>query len=95
MNRLNLAFSYDPTKRIQHFGGPKMVEDTIPNRCPVSSKISEWHVVQGAMDIFDHTVNTVSTSDSSHDTVLVIFQNQSTICGQVRTDDKLLNNTRK
>ena len=76
MNRLNLAISYDSMKRINTSLGQKMVEDTLPNRCPVSSVISEWHVVQGAMDNFDHTEITVSGKDSSHDTVLVIFQNQ-------------------
>jgi hypothetical protein len=76
MNRLNLAISYDSMKRINTSVAQKMVEDTLPNRCPVSSMISEWHVVQGAMDNFDHTENTVSGKDSSHDTVLVIFQNQ-------------------
>ena len=76
MNRLNLAISYDSMKRMNTSAAQKMVEDTLPNRCPVSSMISEWHVVQGAMDNFDHAENTVSGKDSSHDTVLVIFQNQ-------------------
>ena len=76
MNRMNLAISYDSMKRINTSVAQKMVEDTLPNRCPVSPKISEWHVVQGAMDNFDHTENTDSGKDSSHDTVLVIFQNQ-------------------
>ena len=76
MNRFYLAISYDSMKRINTSVVPKMVEDTLPNRCPVSSMISEWHVVQGAMDNFDHTENTISGRDSSHDNVLVIFQNQ-------------------
>ena len=69
MNRMNLAISYDSMKRINTSVAQKMVEDTLPNRCPVSPKISEWHVVQGAMDNFDHTENTVSGKDSSHDRV--------------------------
>ena len=69
MNRLNLAISYDSMKRINASAAQKMVEDTLPNRCPVSSMISEWHVAQGAMDKFDHTENTVSGKDDSHDTV--------------------------
>ena len=76
MNRMNLAISYDSMQRINTSVALKMVEDTLPNRCPVSSKISERHVVQGAMDNFDHTENTVTGKYSSHDTVLVIFQNQ-------------------
>ena len=76
MNRLNLAISYDSMKRINTSLGQKMVEDTLPNRCPVSSVISEWHVVQGAMDNFDLTEITVSGKDSNHHTALVIFQNQ-------------------
>ena len=47
-----------------------------PNRCPVSKAIYKWHVVQGAVDNFDHTENTVAGKDSTHDTVLVIFQNK-------------------
>ena len=76
MNRLNLAISYDSMKRINTSMAQEMVEKTHPNRCPVSSVISDCHVVQGAMDNFDHTENTISGKDSSHDTVLVIFQNQ-------------------
>ena len=76
MNRLNLAISYDSMKRINTLVAQKMVEDTLPNRCPVSKAISKWHVVQGAVDNFDHTENTVAGKDSTHDTVLVIFQNK-------------------
>ena len=72
----NLHISYDSMKRINTSVTQKIVENTQPNKCPVSSRISEWHVVQGAMDTFDHTGNTVSEKDSSRDTVLVIFQNQ-------------------
>ena len=76
MNKLNLAISYDSMKRINTSLGQKMVEDILLNRCPVSSVISEWHVVQGTMDNFYHTGITVSRKDFSHDTVLVIFLNQ-------------------
>ena len=73
---MNLAVGYDSMKRINTLLAQKMVVDTLPNRCPVSSMISECHVIQGAMDNFDHIENTVSGKDSSHDTVLVIFQNK-------------------
>ena len=78
LNRMNLAISYDSMKRINTLLAEKMVVDTLTNRCPLSSTISECHVIQGAMDNFDHTENTASGKDSSHDTVLVIFQSKPT-----------------
>ena len=72
---MNLAISYDSMKRINTSVAQKMMNDNLPNRCPALPIINE-HLVQGAIDNFDHIKNTASGKNSSNDTVLVIFQNQ-------------------
>lgn len=76
MNRLGLSMSYDSMKRIDTTIAERMAEDTLPNRCPVSDKINTTDVIQGAIDNFDHADNTISGKDTTHDTVLVVFQNK-------------------
>ena len=75
-NRLNLCISYDSMKRLSTAYAQKLVDDTKPNKCPLSSFIDENNPIQGAMDNFDHTENTADGQSSAHDTVLVIFQNK-------------------
>ena len=42
----------------------------------MSGKINNTDVIQGAIDNFNHIDNTLSDKDTTHDTILVIFQNQ-------------------
>ena len=75
-NRHGLTVSYHTMKRIDTTIANKMVNDTLPYRCPVSKKINDIDLIQGAIDNFDHSDNTLSGKDTTHDTVMVVFQNR-------------------
>ena len=77
-NRLNFCISYDAMKRLTTAYGEKLVDDAKPFKCPLPSLIDDNSPIQGAFDNFDHNESTAAGMDSSHDTVLVIFQNKET-----------------
>ena len=57
-NRLNLCVSYDTMKRFSTAYAQKLVDETMPNKCPLSKLIDEVYPIQGVMDNFDHNENT-------------------------------------
>ena len=67
--------SYDERERID-IG---LVERTIKRvglyRTPVPQLIEDSVLIHGAMDNFDHEENTKSGIGGSHDTILMLFQN--------------------
>lgn len=95
-NRLNLCVSYDTMKRLTTACAERIAEDSKPFNCPLPSVIDDSSPIQGAMDNFDHIEITPSGKDSSHDTVLVIFQNkhcsqQLPPCEKTRRDSSMVN----
>ena len=44
-------------------------------RVPVGETIESGTIVQGAMDNLDHDENTMSSKNGSHDTILMLLQN--------------------
>ena len=68
MNILGLSMSHEEMKRADY--------GLIRNgRVPVSTSICSSNIIHGAMGNFDHEEDTNSGIKGSHDTVMVIFQN--------------------
>ena len=54
----------------------KIINEAGENRVPIGPSIQPNSVIHGAMDNFDHDENTASGIGGSHDTILMLFQNQ-------------------
>ena len=76
MNNLGICISYHELLRIDYGHIERAIELAGDNRVPVSRSINNEDIIHGAMDNFDHNEATASGLGSSHDTILILFQNQ-------------------
>ena len=74
MNRLGLSISYDEMMRIDTRLAQRVMEEAVEFRVPVVRSIKPGVILRGAIDNFDHDVETLSGKDGSHDTILMLFQ---------------------
>ena len=74
MNRLGLSISYDEMMRIDTRLAQRVMEEAVEFRVPVVRSIKPGIILRGAIDNFDHDVETLSGKDGSHDTILMLFQ---------------------
>ena len=77
LNKIGLCISYDELQRIDFGLMKRVIHETGANRVPVSMSIDKKTLIHGAMDNFDHTEVTSSGIGGSHDTILMLFQNQN------------------
>ena len=70
MNKLGLSMSHEEMERADY-------GLTRNGRVPVSTSICSSNIIHGAMGNFDHEEDTNSGIKGSHDTVMVIFQNNA------------------
>ena len=75
MNRLGLCISYDKMEKIDNGLAQRTINIAGVNRTPIPSIIKNNVLLHGAMDNFDHDENTPSGIGGSHDTILMVFQN--------------------
>ena len=75
MNRLGLCISYDEMEKIDTGLAQRTINTAGVNRTPIPSTIKNNVLLHGAMDNFDHDENTPSGIGGSHDTILMVFQN--------------------
>ena len=69
LNRLNLCTSYESMERIDTSLTQRVIDLADGHRVPVPPQIQSESIIHGAMDNFD--------DGPSHDTILMLFQNQS------------------
>ena len=74
MNRLGISISYDELERIDFTLANRLLNRLGEHRVPISNSIKKG-LLHGAMHNFDHTEDTKSGKGSSHDTILMVFQN--------------------
>ena len=74
-NRLGLCISYNDLERADIAITQKTINLAWPNRVPVPKYITLSPIIPGAMDNFDHEVNTSSGIIGSHGTILGLCQN--------------------
>ena len=82
LNNLGICISYEELERIDCSLANRIIKTAGNNRVPVPPKISPSVMIHGAMDNFDHIENTPSGKDSSHDTILMLFQNSNNDANQ-------------
>ena len=75
MNRLGLCISYDEMEKIDTGLAQRTINTAGVNRTPIPSTIKNNVLLHGAMDNFDQDENTPSGIGESHDTILMVFQN--------------------
>ena len=68
-NRLGLCTGYDSMQRIDTSLTQRIINQAVGHRVPVSSEITSTNIIHGALDNYD--------DNSSRDTILMLFQNQS------------------
>ena len=68
-NRLGLCTGYDSMQRIDTSLTQRIINQAVGHRVPVSSEITSTNIIHGAIDNYD--------DNFSHDTILMLFQNQS------------------
>ena len=67
--------SYEEMGRIDYALTHRIVKQAGNGRVPVNTSTSSSNIVHGAMDNSDHEGDTNSGIKGSHDTVMLIFQN--------------------
>ena len=75
MNRLGLYISYDEMEKIDTGLAQHTINTARVNRNPIPSTIKNNILLHGAINNFDHGENTPSGIGGSHDTILMVFQN--------------------
>ena len=76
LNTLGFCFGYKKMKNIDFAIAKRITSLLGPNdRVPLAPVFIPAHPISGAMDNFDHIERNLSGKGSSHDTVLVLFQN--------------------
>lgn len=75
LNKLGLCISYQELEKIYVSLARRIINATNGYRVPIPPNILPSLMIHGAMDNFDHIENTPSGKDSSHDTILMLFQN--------------------
>ena len=75
MNKLGLSMSHEEMERTDYGLTHKIIKQAGNGRVPVSTSICSSNIIHGAMGNFDHEEDTISGIKGSHDTVMVIFQN--------------------
>lgn len=81
---IGLCSSYDRLQRMIHSFSARVVTLSENNRVPLSLHFARDMTVYASMDNFDHEEDAKSGTGSSHDTILVLFQ-----------EDKQLRNTQQ
>ena len=76
MNRLSISISYDELERIDFTLANQLLNSLGEHRVPISNLIKKG-LLHEAMYNFDHIEDTKSGKGSSHDTILLVFQNQN------------------
>ena len=77
LNRLGLCISYDELERIDFSLANEIVSGCMENKVPLSPTITSVSIIHGLMDSFDHNENTLPSKGSSHDTIVMVFQNSN------------------
>ena len=67
--------SHEEMERADYGLTHKIIKQAGNGRVPVSISICSSNIIHGAMGNFDHEEDTISGIKGSHDTVMVIFQN--------------------
>ena len=75
MNLLGISISYDELERIDFTLTNCLLKGLGEHCVPISNSINK-SLLHRVMDNFDYIGNTKSRTGSSHDTILMVFQNQ-------------------
>ena len=81
MNRLGLRMGYDELDRSDIGLATRSIESAGENRLLVPENIENSIVIHGAMDNFDNEEGTQPGIGSSHDIILMVFENPYDIVG--------------
>ena len=79
LNRMGLCMSYDELKRIDMGLAQRTIDLGGEHHIPVPPVIQDGVMLHGAMDTYDNNKGSRSGIGSSHDTILVLFQNSKEI----------------
>ena len=75
LNHHGICFSYNTVKRIDVDLAERIITTAGNNRVPLPAVLEATSPLNGALDNFDHNESTLAGTGSTHDTILVIFQN--------------------
>ena len=75
LNQHGICISYNTIKRIDVDLAERIIATAGNNRVPIPAVLESSTPLNGAMDNFDRNENTLAGTGSTHDTILVLFQN--------------------
>ena len=75
LNKLGLCISYDGLERIDCSLANETMDSCVENKVPLPRTKTSSSIIHGAIDNFDHNENTLTGKGSSHDTIIMVFQN--------------------
>lgn len=80
LNHIGLCISYESLQRMNYSFAARAVSLSGNNRVPISPHFARDMPLCASMDNFDHEEDTKSGIGGSHDTVLVLFQEEKQYC---------------
>ena len=75
LNHHGICASYNTIRRIDVDMAEQIITSANDNRVPIPPVLEATSPLNGAMDNFDRNENTLAGTGSTHDTILVLFQN--------------------
>ena len=78
LNHHGICVSYNTVKRIDVDLAERIITTAGDNRVPLPSVLEKTSPLNGALDNFDRNESTLAGTSSTHDTILVLFQNVPT-----------------
>ena len=75
LNHHGICVSYNTIKRIDVDLAERIITTAGDNRVPLPAVFEATSPLNGALDNFDHNESTLAGTSSTHDTILVLFQN--------------------
>ena len=75
LNRHGICASYNTVRRINVDIAERIINIAGDNRVPLPAVLEATSPLNGAMDNFDRNESTLAGTGSTHDTILVLFQN--------------------
>ena len=89
LNRMGLCMSYDELQRIDMGLAQRTIDLAGDCRVPLPPVIQDGVMLHGAMDNYDNNESTLSGIGSSHDTIMMLFQNTKEISSEQIEMNKL------
>ena len=75
LNNLGMCVNYEEMLRTDYNLADRLIRSCGENKVPLPESITSTSIMHASIDNFDHIENGKSGKDSSHDTIMMLFEN--------------------